>query len=74
MVGERGGWFYLLAEHDDPGCPGSATVAADGEELPDHVPSVRDFSLDLDIDVAVVEVSSGLNIGGPDFAEGFKGF
>ena len=65
FAGRKGrvwGGVYLLAEHDDPGCPGSATVAVDGEELPDHVPSVRDFSLDLDIDVAVVEVSCGLDI------------
>ena len=70
----RDGGCYLLAEHDDPGCPGGATVAVDGEEFPDHVSSVGDFSLDFDVDVAVVEVSSGLNIRGADLAEGFKSF
>ena len=66
--------IYLLAEHDDPGCPCSAAVAVDGEELPDHVPPVRDFPLDLNINVAVIEISRGLDIRRADFAKGFKSF
>ena len=33
-----------------------------------------DLSLDFDIDVAVVEISRGLDIRGADFTEGFKSF
>lgn len=64
VVGDDVDAAELLHEHQDPGGPRRAAVSRHREEFPDHVAAGGGLALDLDVDVAVVEVAGSLDLGG----------